>query len=263
MPPAVTFETKCWERDWKRLLQTDRLRQMVDLNDFPFAEKILIINNVKNFKEVAHFADEAVRDGRLTRYYWAEDHAAEVLDFFELSRESLGKGYVYSIAELVGIFLCRTEFLLHFAGDCIPAGRHGWIPQALATFKEDHRIKVANLLWGGNWAEAESESSEQTRDFFKGYGFSDQCYLIRVPDFRAKIYNHPPPVPSPYPDYGGELFEKRADAWMRAHGHLRATYKHASYLHQNVPPTLGKRIQLFGKRIKRGAIWRINRLRNP
>jgi len=258
MQPGVTFETKCYERDWRRLLQTNRLQQMAGRNEFAFAEKVLIINNVKDWREVARHAGSAIEKGWLTKYYIAEDHAAEALNFFDLSREAFGKGYVYSIAELVSIYLCRTEFLLHFAGDCIPEKPHAWIPQALRTFDEDKSVKVANLLWNGDFAEAKSESSEETADFFKGFGFSDQCYLVRVADFRKPIYNHTHPVSARYPEYGGELFEKRADAWMRCHGHLRATYKHASYLHQNTPPAFGKRIQLFGQRVRRSVAWRMN-----
>ena len=173
MDYTVTFETKCWERDWKRLLQTDRLRRMADLNDFPFTEKVLIINNVKNYEEVARNADQAVQNGCLTRYFRVDDHADQALDFFDLSREALGRGYVYSIAELVSLYLCQTEFLLHFAGDCIPAEHGAWIAKAIDLFNADVRIKVANLLWNRNSAQAENESSEQTSDFFKGFGFSD------------------------------------------------------------------------------------------
>jgi hypothetical protein len=260
MEHTVTLETKCYERDWRRLLQTDRLRQLADRNGFAFAQKVLIINNVKHPREVARQAQAAVEKGWLTQYYVAEDHAAEALKFFSLSREALGKGYVYAIAELVSIYLCQTEFLLHFAGDCLPEKSHAWIPQALQVLNEDSRVRVANLLWNGDFAEAKSESSEDTGDFFKGFGFSDQCYLVRTADFRQPIYNHSHPASARYPEYGGELFEKRVDAWMRCHGHLRATYKHASYLHQNVPPTLGKRIQLLGQRVQRSVTWRINRL---
>jgi hypothetical protein len=261
MDPTVTFETKCWEGDWRRLLQTDRLRQMADLNDFPFVEKILMINNVKNYQEVARYADKAVQSGCLTKYYRVEDYADEVLIFFGLSRELLGRGYVYSISELASIYLCRSDFLLHFAGDCIPAQHHAWIPKAIELFGNDSRIKVANLLWNHNLPEAESESIEQTADFFKSIAFSDQNYLIRVSDFRQRIYGYSHPNSARYPDYGGELYEKRVDSWLQCQGHLRATYKHASYLHQNNPPTTKQRIKAFAWRVKRGIIWRLNRLK--
>jgi len=261
MPAGVTLETKCYERDWRRLLLSNHLQLLADRNSHAFAEKVLIINNVKRPDQVVRQAQAAVEKGWLTRYVLVEEHAAETLKFFGLSREAFGKGYVYSIAELVSIYLCRTEFLLHFAGDCLPEKNHAWIPQALRTFEADPRVKVANLLWNGAYAEAKGESDEETPDFFKGFGFSDQCYLVRTADFRQPIYQHTHAASARYPDYGGELFEKRVDAWMRCHGHLRATYKHASYLHQNLPPTLGKRVQLLGKRVRASIAWRLNRLK--
>ena len=113
IPPAtVTFETKCWEQDWEVLLKTDRLEQMIARNRFPFAERVLIINNVDDPAEVARHAQAAVERGVLTAFHIAAGHAEEALRFFEIERDSFGPGYVYSIAELVGIFLCGTEFLL-------------------------------------------------------------------------------------------------------------------------------------------------------
>jgi hypothetical protein len=38
-----------------------------------------------------------------------------------------------------------------------------------------------------------------------------------------------------YPRYGGELFEKRVDAFMRNHNFMRITSKKASYRHHNFP----------------------------
>jgi hypothetical protein len=58
-------------------------------------------------------------------------------------------------------------------------------------------------------------------------------YLVRTVDFRVLIYEEINDASERYPKYGGELFEKRVDSWMRNHGNIRATSKQASYLHQN------------------------------
>ena len=47
------------------------------------------------------------------------------------------------------------------------------------------------------------------------------------------IFNEQHPDSERYPVYGGELFEKRVDAYMRNHKLLRITSKHASYVHKN------------------------------
>ena len=233
--PSVTLETKCWERDWRLLLTTDRLSVLAERNCFDFAERTLMINNVADRVQVCRYAQRAVDRGVITRYIVVEDHADEALRFFQLTRDALTTGYVYSIAELVSIYLCRTDYLLHYAGDCLPVAPNPWIPAALTYIASRDDLRVANLTWNSNYDEAERESSSQTADFYVGYGFSDQCYLVRTSDFRAPIYNEVHPASERYPDYGGELFEKRVDAWMRNHQYLRATFKHAAYTHLGAP----------------------------
>jgi hypothetical protein len=60
-------------------------------------------------------------------------------------------------------------------------------------------------------------------------------YLIRTEDFRAPIYEEINEASNRYPKYGGELFEKRIDSWMRNHSHTRASSKKYSYIHKNFP----------------------------
>jgi hypothetical protein len=233
MQPSVTLETKCWEGDWEFLLRTNRLAALAEANCFPFAERVLMVNNVTDPDKVATYAREAIEAGLISRFIVVKDHVEEALAFFQLTSEGLGRGYVYSVAELVSIYLCTSEFLLHFSGDSIPERPCDWVSKALAAFESDQRIKVANLTWNGKYQDARADSLEECENFYIGYGFSDQSYLIRTSDFRAPIYNESHPASQRYPHYGGELFEKRVDSWMHNHGYLRATYKHGSYSHSS------------------------------
>ena len=141
----------------------------------------------------------------------------------------------YSIAELVGIFLCRTDFLLHFAGDCMPAAASDWVTRSVGFMSQDPRIKACSLYPGKDPGGEKPGLAGETEDFYIGQGFSDQCYLVRTEDFRRRIYNESHPASARYPKYGGELFEKRVDSWLRNHGHLAAAFKHAHYIHKNWP----------------------------
>ncbi|MGB7769085.1 MAG: hypothetical protein WBN22_09580 [Verrucomicrobiia bacterium] len=235
MTPTVTLETKCWEHDWRHILESEWLRLLADRNDYPFGEKILMINNAKNYSVVSKHAERAIQRGWITKYIIVEEHAAEALDFFSISRESLGIGYSYSIAELVGIFLCRSDFLLHYAGDCMPAAASNWVSRAVCLMSQDPRIKVCTLHPGEDPGGEKQGLVGETNDFYLGQGFSDQCYLVRAADFRQRIYNESNPASARYPKYGGELFEKRVDSWLRNHGHLQAAFKHAHYTHKNWP----------------------------
>ncbi len=229
--PTVTLETKCWEGDWERILKTDHLQVLCERNCYPFSSRMLMINNVTDRGEVCRWAQRAVEDGRLTGFAVAEEQADEALGFFGLTREGLGRGYVYSIAELVAIYLCESDYLLHFAGDSFLPIKCDWVARALAMFEADGRVRVANPTWTERYWEARQEAFEETPDWYFGYGFSDQCYLVRVSDFRGRIYNEHHPASARYPGYGGELFEKRVDSWMRNHGYVRITFRHGSYIH--------------------------------
>lgn len=221
MQPTVTLETICWELDWRQILGGEHLRLLAERNPFPFSEKILMINNVRKPSIVARHADRAVQQGWITKYIVVAEHAAAALEFFAISRESLGVGYYYSIAEFVALFLSRSDFHLYYTGDCLPVNTCDWVSPSLRLMAQDSRVKVCNTAWDDGAYGAKNESTEETADFYLGQGFSDQCYLVRTEDFRRRIYNESHPASARYPSYGGEPFEKRVDAWMRNHGHLR------------------------------------------
>jgi 2-polyprenyl-3-methyl-5-hydroxy-6-metoxy-1,4-benzoquinol methylase len=227
----VTFETKCWQEDWRTLLTSGFLEEQIARNGFAFERRALFINNVSDPEEVSFHAGKLVDRGVLTDVYRVEEHAAEALRFFGLSREALGRGYVYSIAELVGIYLCRTPYLVHFASDVILQDRGQWIGAAIEALEAEPAAAAANPTWNGCFAEAAQESSGWWGEFYLGTGFSDQCYLVRVADLRAPIYGEQHPLSQRYPAHGGDSFEKRVDAWMRNHGRRRLTHQRVSYRH--------------------------------
>lgn len=232
----VTFETKVWENDWKYILSGDYLEQMISNCNCQFTDKVLFINNVSNLNKVVKFAQKKVDSGIIDRFYVVEDYAEKALQYFEIDKDSFKGGYYYSIAELVSIYLCSTEYLLHFSSDSIiMKSNEKWISDAIEVFKEREDIIVANPTWNYNYEEAKKESLFELNSFYVGYGFSDQCYLIKTDQFKKKIYNEKNFLSERYPKYGGELFEKRVDSFMRNKTLLRITSKEVSYVHINFP----------------------------
>lgn len=231
----VTFATKCWEKDWQYILSDKRLYQIIDNNDYDFDERILIVNNINkdSIRSVNKAVDRAIQLGAFTNCYFVDDHWKDALDAIGLKREEIGKGYVYSISEWVAIHLCKTKYLLCYCGDCIPTTDHDWITPSVELMEKDSQIKVSNPVWNWNHEISRIESVYQTKDFYVGNGFSDQCFLVRKEDFHQDIYKEYHPDGEKYPVYGGDLFEKRVYCWMRNHNFLRATYKHSYYLHKN------------------------------
>ena len=238
---SITFETKCWQNDYELMLKMGWLEKMIARNNHSFDARQLIVNNVNNRVEVERLVNKKIKKGVLTHYYFVEDYENEVLKHFNLTKADLGKGYVYSISELTGIYMAQTEYLVHFASDSIPSHNINWIPQAIQMFESNALLKVANLTWNYKYEEAKAESFAENQSFYFGFGFSDQCYLIKPKDFNQKIYHYAHSLSERYPKYGGELFEKKIDAWMRNNKYMRATYKHGSYTHKNVPESFWRK----------------------
>jgi hypothetical protein len=232
---TVTFETKCWERDWKLLLCTGRLRDMVERCNYPFAERILYVNNVRDNGRVMKAAQRLKNDGTITEVVFVEDLAQQALAGLGIDKESFRGGYYYSIQELVGIFHCKTDYLLHFSSDSIQTNSEPWIDQAVERMEANGALFAANPNWDETGRQAKEESVSEDDLFFFSSGFSDQCYLVRPDVFRRPIYNEEHPASMVYPRYGGELFEKRVNSYMRNHGCSRLTSKNTFCVHKNYP----------------------------
>ena len=232
----VTIETKVWEKDWEYILKGNYFEKMISANNYNFAKRQIIINNVKHRSTVEKYCEQKIREGVIDCYFAVEDFETEILNYFEISRESFKGGYYYSIAELLGIYKCETEYLLHFSGDSyLKKTNQNWVSDAVTIMENNHSVFVANPTWNDKFEEVKKEAIDETDKFHIGYGFSDQSYLIRTDDFKRKIYNENNIVSERYPKYGGELFEKRVDAFMRNNEKFRITHKESSYLSTNFP----------------------------
>lgn len=234
---AVTFETKVWEKDWDLIMKTPFLRRTIERCGDPISKRVLYINNVENVQKVIKAANHLISKGVIDNWILVEDYVEQALSYFNLSKEKLGVGYYYSIAELVSIYLCDTKYLLHFSGDAtiLKGASRDWLAQGVRVLEDNPHVVVFNLAWTDEFQAMREESESEDENCFYGYGFSDQMYLIRAVDYKQKIYEYYNAASERYPKFAGELFEKRVDSWMRENQFLRATYKHGNYLHENFP----------------------------
>lgn len=240
--PSVTFETKCYENDWQFLLKAGRLKKMIDYCDYEFDQRILYINNVNDLSLVKKYADKAINKGIIDSYVVVDEYAEKVMKAFNIEKESFKGGYYYSIQELTGIYLCKTDYLLHFSGDSLLRIRNPWIDEAILRMKNDNEILAATAFWEARKLNTkEHQEAHGDTDFFYTIGFSDQCYLINPLRFQADIYNEPDVFKDKYPSYGGELFEKRVNTYLRNHNLIRIASKNAAYRHRNYPKLQWKR----------------------
>jgi hypothetical protein len=237
---SVTFATYCYEKDWPFILQHPEylpVRQ-IQRNCYPFAERLLVINNV-NSKSLADVHRAAVRhldDATLTRIVFAEEIAADALAFFQLERADFASDAIYynTLAPLAAIYSCKTDYLLFMSGDTSLEKPVEWIEEALCLMKKENLYKVANLTWNDKYKEAKREAEGMDGPFHvASRGFSDQMFLVRTEDFRQPIYREIHPESHHFP--WGDIFEKRAFSAMLYRGWKRLTYSGGSYRHQNFP----------------------------
>jgi hypothetical protein len=245
---TVSFETKVWEKDWELILKTSRLERLIDKCNYDFENKILLINNINTPAGALKEADRLVKNGVITEYINVLDYASKALDYFNLTKESLGTGYYYSIAELVSLYLSKSKYLLHFSGDSIVSEEtsRDWLNAGIQALESDSKIKVVNLEWSKDPTRFLEEMISENDVYWNSIGFSDQMYLVRTKDFKGDIYNFYHPYSDRYPKHGGELFEKRVDSWLRVNDFHRATLKCGRYMHQNFTDvTWKKKLSIF------------------
>ncbi|MCL2242937.1 MAG: hypothetical protein FWC03_00540 [Treponema sp.] len=231
----ITFETKCYENDWEYLLKTQHLNKMINNCNVNFQCKQLIINNVNDFKMVERYAKLKIEENIIDSYYYVDDFISDALIYFDINKDSFGKGYYYSSAELVGLYLSKTKYHLHFSSDTFLPQKGNWIENACNILENNSIFAVANPTWNFDYKVVKKESTGEINDFYICRGFSDQCYLVKTDTFKQKIYNYKHPASDRYPVYAGELFEKRVDSFMMVKDLYRITSSKTSYIHYNFP----------------------------
>lgn len=237
---SVSFFTICYEGDWERILMGDRLQTMIKRCNIDFFERALIITNVNDRAKVEQFAIEAVKNKVIDAYYFGEDYSAQLMDAFSIKRKSFildfYDGYCYSIGPLTAVYQCKSDYLLFFTGDCMvePDKSSYWITEGMKLLAEDKKILIANPLWQYNQGEIDKESFKTDKDWYYGYGFSDQCFLVETKRLQGDIYNRYHVDSERYPVYGGNLFEKRVDSYMRSEKLCRITKKGVCFIHEKL-----------------------------
>jgi len=193
----VLFATKVWSGDLNKFLR-GAFERKVDGCGFNFADRWLMINN--------GIPCRAVDDLRISgKKIIVADHAQETLDYFGLTEDSFEGGYVYSIAELVCLYLAKDfDYLVWVQGDCL-------LEQSNSSFAGD---AIAELIGEVSTVAPLSNCNGYHDKNGLDHFFSDQCYVVKVPEYRQKIYGLTAPVLPEYPPHGGSSFERMVGRYL-------------------------------------------------
>lgn len=236
----ISFYTICYEADWRSILIEGRLSKLIKSCNHNFRYKNLIINNVQNRILVEYYAQKAIEANIIDNYFFSSDLYDEVLTYFKIKRRSFMldgyDGFFYSIAPLTSIYLCNTEFIMFFTGDCIIKNESNsrWIIDAMEMMNKNKDIFVANPLWDYDKGECKRQSFAEDENWRYGFGFTDQCFLIKTLNIKQPIFGYYHVSSESYPIYGGNLFERRVNSYMRVHNKIRITSKCAIYEHEKL-----------------------------
>jgi hypothetical protein len=237
---SVTFFTQCYEGDWESIILNGGIQRKLENLNYEFTKKILIITNVNNREIVEESSKHLKENNVIDYYYFTDDYSDKVLEYFDIDKNTFNGGYWYSIAPLLSIYLCETEYLMYLTGDSLVEQKeYDWISRGVEMMLSNPKIKSVNPIWNHDFNNAEQQENElhnnkfeKNSEWWYGQGFSDQCFLIKTETFKDKIYNnHNELSDIHYPKYAGESFEKRVYAFLLNQNYYRITNKQITYFH--------------------------------
>ena len=213
----ITFETNCSEENWMQVIDNYKIK--MDLNFINFDRRILYLNKVKDYYTVCKYIEEKLLDtGIIDNFIIVEEYIRDVLDFFDLTFEDLNND-LESISELLAIYLCDTDYLVHFSADTMLEKSSKWIFPGIDILQDFKDVKIASpdcQYINGTLPFIPARSS-----FNYSNEFCNKCYLIKNNgDFRSKYT---------YQDYTNRSFKDRISLWMKDNKFKRVVYRHGQY----------------------------------
>lgn len=233
----VELVFNCFERTIGHVTQSGALAELAAQHSYPFARRTLLVNNVDSLPKWTGALDRLVADEIVDRWMPVADAVPGALAATGLRLRDIRPREHWSDFALVAVSLpgpdllcyCDPEIELTVPGD--------WITPSIALMDSGQGVAVANPRWTAGDA-AEQRVDERVGDFLLGYGFTDQIFLLRRSEFRRPIYRRwvPVGVRSPaslrYPaSFDCQVFEARADAYMRVSRRRRAMHRSITYTH--------------------------------
>lgn len=225
----VSFAISVWEGNYNKVLLDGFLKEQLNIIDYNFCEKSIIINDVINIDSVKNICYSEFPDFNI-RY--TNDDYEEVLKHFELSKEAIINGYWYSIHHLNQFYHSNSDYNFYISGDCpLKIYDKNFIDNSIKIMESRDDIIISQPLWDKTGGAAKAESLFEIENFYTCLGFADHIYLAKNKIFNSKIYNYNHPISNRYPFYGRDSFERRVDSYMQTEKKYRIVDKNSYYVH--------------------------------
>lgn len=236
---TVDCYVDCWEGSYRGLLVPGVLGTRFAMHRYPFARRVLTINNVDNQQAVLALAEAAIMRGECDEYILVADALSIALERCGLHIADIQSVLHFVDFHLVTVATAQADFILHTAGDVQLTQPFDWVSDAVARLKEDEKLLIANPGYAHHPGLAAKEATSFDDPYWVGFGFSDQCFLGATRRLAVPIYNEWNFLSNRYPmTHIGRIFEARIDAYMRNHQLLRLTDSRVEYMH-NSPESEG------------------------
>ncbi len=243
----VDLVVNVFERTYREITAPSVLAALAASHCFPFARRVLLLNNVDDVADARERAGRLLELGDVDEVHLVADHLDRALAICELDRRELEPLLHFCDAPLVAITLSGSPWLVYWDAEARLDRAVDWVTPGRARLLDDRRLLVANPSWelcthGGAPPGVLCEALELDGDFVAGPGFSDQAFLARRADLARPIYRERCVGALIHPrTHQGMSFEARVNAHMRHNGRLRATYLGASYSIDQ-PPDARRRV---------------------
>jgi hypothetical protein len=235
-PSPVDLVINTFERTYRRALQPGAVAGIGEANRYPFARRVILINNVADRPDAARHAQRLLETGEIDEFHFVADRLDQALQMAGLQRRELEPLLHYSDGPLVAATLPGSPWLLYWDPEARLLDPIDWITPALELMRRDSRVMVANPSWEppdahGRRPGVEREAITTHDAFALGPGFSDQVFLAARATMSAPIYHQRCIANITYPAaHKARVFEARVSAHMRHNARLRATSLAATYV---------------------------------
>lgn len=229
----VDLVVNTFERSYRDVLQPGVFERIAEENQFRFAKRVALVNNVDSPDHVRELAQPLLDSGEIDELHFVADLLPDAMRITGITERDLGRIRHYTDCSISAVTMAGSPWLLYWDADLHLDPPLDWITPSIDLMESDPRILVANPNWEPSTIE--HETFERRGEFAIGRGFSDQLYLVRRAEFAQPIYHQRCIARRRYPmTHLGYIFEARVDAYMRHNGRLRAVHTGTRYIHPPV-----------------------------